>query len=144
MGHCIEIVGPKNRLYQISSFLSRFPCVSPFPTTSSARVNEVLLAVATMKIHFHFQEKGLILQINSMNFIQNSLVGSLSGTYLLHSCDYGNILIGKIDLTCTPSFVPSSLAVHVCLWDLSHCARAMLFPLSTETQRSPSRAVLME
>ncbi|MFJ2987682.1 YhdP family protein [Collimonas sp. NPDC087041] len=52
-----------------------------------------------LQARWHFQDKNVLLQIDSMNFIQDGLVGSLSGSHLLPLEDRHGVALGVMDMT---------------------------------------------
>ncbi|MDB5768763.1 MAG: putative exported protein [Collimonas fungivorans] len=52
-----------------------------------------------MQARWNFQQKNVLLQIDSMNFVQDGLAGSLSGTHLLPLQDRHGVALGVIDMT---------------------------------------------
>lgn len=52
-----------------------------------------------MQARWHFQQKSVLLQIDNMDFVQDGLVGSLSGSHLLPLEDRHGVALGVMDLT---------------------------------------------
>ena len=52
-----------------------------------------------MQAHWNFQQNNVLLQIDSMSFVQDGLIGSLSGSHLLPLQDRHGAALGVIDMT---------------------------------------------
>ncbi|WP_230411552.1 YhdP family protein [Collimonas humicola] len=56
-----------------------------------------------MKASWAFQQKNVLLKIDSMDFVQDGVVGSLSGSHLLPMQDRHGVALGMIDMSATLS-----------------------------------------